>query len=96
LAWTNERREGRGILFLKQMAHTDYGVEGNKDWLLLRRDIADSVEFMSKRPSRASGIAGTSRALPRPGRAKCARCSLDLGCRLKELVELIGIEPTTS
>ena len=33
--------------FLKQKAYPDYGgVEGNRGWLLLRRDDADSVEFM--------------------------------------------------
>ncbi len=35
--------------FLRRTAYPDYGeVEGNKGWILLRRDIADSdsVEFM--------------------------------------------------
>jgi heme-degrading monooxygenase HmoA len=33
--------------FLKRMAYPDYGeVEGNKGWLLLRRDRPDSAEFM--------------------------------------------------
>ncbi len=33
--------------FLRRTAYTDYGeVEGNRGWILLRRDLADSVEFM--------------------------------------------------
>lgn len=33
--------------FLRHTAYPDYGgVEGNKGWILLRRDLADSVEFM--------------------------------------------------
>jgi heme-degrading monooxygenase HmoA len=33
--------------FLRRTAYPDYGdVEGNKGWILLRRDLADSVEFM--------------------------------------------------
>lgn len=33
--------------FLKRTAFPDYGeVEGNKGWILLRRDLAESVEFM--------------------------------------------------
>jgi heme-degrading monooxygenase HmoA len=33
--------------FLKDMAHPDYGdVKGNRGWLLQRRPLPDSVEFM--------------------------------------------------
>lgn len=33
--------------FLKRTAYPDYGgVDGNQGWLLLRRDLAEGVEFM--------------------------------------------------
>lgn len=33
--------------FLKEMAYPDYGeVPGNRGWILLRRRVSDSVEFM--------------------------------------------------
>jgi heme-degrading monooxygenase HmoA len=33
--------------FLKRTAYPDYGeVEGNKGWILLRRDLAQCVEFL--------------------------------------------------
>lgn len=33
--------------FLRRTAYPDYGdVEGNKGWILLRRDLADCAEFM--------------------------------------------------
>src|SRR4029077_17435145 len=34
-------------LFLGEMAHPDYGqVPGNRGWILLRRRVADTIEFM--------------------------------------------------
>jgi len=33
--------------FLKEMAYPDYGdVRGNRGWILLRRPVSDTVEFM--------------------------------------------------
>jgi heme-degrading monooxygenase HmoA len=33
--------------FLKEMAYPDYGdVPGNRGWILLRRPVSDTVEFM--------------------------------------------------
>jgi heme-degrading monooxygenase HmoA len=48
--WRGRTSEGNADdyeAFLKQTAYPDYGdVEGNRGWILLRREDGDAVEFM--------------------------------------------------
>jgi len=44
---TSVAKAGEYEIFLKQTAYPDYGhVNGNRGWLLQRRQLPDSVEFM--------------------------------------------------
>lgn len=44
---TSARKADEYERFLKETAYPDYGgVAGNRGWMLLRRPVADAVEFM--------------------------------------------------